>query len=74
MVSAAFRWLRHHSKLQVEALMTCWGGAGEELGLTCCPLPRQDGDAIIIGASSEQQLDSNLKALEDPNPLPPPVS
>jgi len=48
MVSAAFRWLLHHSKLQ-------------------------DGDAIIIGASSEQQLDSNLKALKDKNALSPEV-
>ncbi|CAF1112402.1 unnamed protein product [Adineta ricciae] len=46
LIETAFRWLLHHSKLNVF-----------------------DGDGIVIGASSIQQLESNLKDLQK-EPLP----
>lgn len=55
MVQVALRWMVHHSGLNVKVMQSPEDG------------PR--GDGIIIGVSSEKQLEENLEALEQ-GPLP----
>lgn len=54
LLETAFRWLTHHSALNIK------DGKSDATGT---------GDGIIIGVSSEQQLEQNLKDLEK-GPLP----
>jgi len=59
MVETAMRWLVHHSALNMKP--------ATKSAFTDGP-PTRDG--VVIGVSSEQQLNENLDALESTEPLP----
>lgn len=60
MVSAAFRWLNHHSKMKPEHNGE---SPGSMVWSGCCPSVATD--AIILGASCLEHLNSNMDACKE---------